>query len=26
MSSAGQESIVNDLFNAINTYRKSVEK
>lgn len=26
MSSAGQESIVNDLFNAINTYRKSIEK
>jgi len=26
MSAAGQESIVNDLFNAINTYRKSVEK
>ncbi len=26
MSSAGQESIVTDLFNAINTYRKSIEK
>ena len=26
MSSVGQESIVNDLFDAINTYRKSVEK
>ena len=26
MSAQGQESIVSDLFNAINTYRKSVEK
>lgn len=26
MSAAGQESIVNDLFNAINTYRKSMER
>lgn len=26
ISAAGQEAIVNDLFNAINTYRKSMEK